>query len=385
MADFDDDDTESDQPDPILRLVGPSLVARARAGEVGVFASIETHNQLLDAIAKARNQSELQPLKQIFDDTKVTKARSHKLDRLVSERIQAQERALSGGHVAETQPPQKVAPEPLKRPADKPSSSSSSSSAVDAPSKPPVVKAKPVSESTQEESVVVHHPKRKQDEVAAPVIEQPPVSAVPIPRDLVSLSPAEEYRLSDKLREMRATVRVRAQPSVDAQVLGQVTADSTVIATGMSSTWLRVRWPLNDGSHEDDDEHVTGWALRSTPDGHPLFAPVLYEDVETDLTTPAKPPQASKPAKLPVVSQEHAEEEEAESVQPTSHVDVISRIDDRPRAREEAPQHQPPAKQPQQPKQEMVSIPAEDFYLLMERVRRLEEDIAQLRQLLRSA
>jgi hypothetical protein len=242
-------DSDDDEPDAVLRILGHTLIGRVRSGEVGVFSSIEVQTQVLDAMdaAPASIKHELQPLKQIFEETKVVRARAHKLERLVSERI-----AASGGGSTQTNAAVNEGTTANDAPTDE-----------EPPSKPPKTESHPVKRKQQEEPP---HPKpeaaphqAQSEKTKHPEEERPKSRQEPPEGELVELQDSLEYRLSAWLVAHGGTVRLRSQPNKEAEAVGLVDADTTIVVSGMTPLWFKVAKP------------VDSWALRHAPDGRLLF------------------------------------------------------------------------------------------------------------------
>ena len=270
---MNDSDENDEQPDPILRILGPSLVGRAKTGEIGVFSSIETQILILDAVNKAKNQTDIVPLKQIFEETKIPRARAHKLDRLVNERIHLLDGAFS----------------------------------TTAAANPVVTTTTHEETNTENQTIELEENYEDHSDESVNELERP-----------------IRYRMSDRLRELRATVRVRAAPLLDAEQIGLIHDEAIILVDGITPNWLRIQWT------KPDRTQIRGWVVRASPDSQQLF--VVVTDV--------------------------AEEPDSASRQ--------NKNDDNKET-------------------ELITVRLEDFNRLVERVQRLEEELSALKQHLRSA
>ena len=280
-----DDFSDDEEQDEILRLFGPSIVGRVKSGEIGVFSSIEMQNTILDSLAKARDPSAVLPVKQIFEETKASRARAHKLDRLVSERIAQQKGGESSESVSLFPPPTtKSAPvvrtqDPLveERPihpaiaktvnhssnqASKPSASMDDNNDEPPPQKEDKTKTVSDDKLLADSGVSKRgfRDVQQQQSTSNVVPSKALVEKENQDGDLfVELQDPIEYKLAERLVSLRATVRLRDRPSPEGEQVGLVTMDSTILVDGMTPTWFRVCRP------------VRAWALRSSPDGQLLF------------------------------------------------------------------------------------------------------------------
>lgn len=218
-----------DESNSVLGVIGGSIVARVRTGEVGVFNDVDVQNNVLDAVERLANPSqEVKDLHKIFLDTKLLKARAFKLNQLVLDKLEEH----GSGPSVETQPePQRVTsqqeqPLPTTLPASAPDLSSEDHR--------PTTPVAPASTRAREDTLT---------------------------EGLVTLNAPVRYRLADQLISIGGVVRIRSEPSSEAQQVGVVASDDQVDVNAFTDSWLR----LTTG----------GWVMRKSPMGQDMFVQAL--------------------------------------------------------------------------------------------------------------